>query len=447
MKFANLFKKELKELLTLQTIATMLITMLLLIFVGDAFGGIVDDAVESASTITISDKDNSELSKAIIKALTVSEIDEKTGLPSAYDESLVNLVDVKSDNYAEELERLGETDVIIIPEGFGDKVSKGEKAELISLSQMTSGAALSNVSSNSSAVTAINEAVKQLYYANHGLSPEDIAAGETLLTVQEKTIVNGNSADVSSSVVSSLTSMQSMFLPIVVYILVIFSSQLIISAISTEKIDKTLETLLSAPVSRLSVLSSKMLAAGVVAALNAIVYMIGFSKMMDGMMGSGMGDSVDADKILSQLGLNLTTTDYILLGIQMFLTILITLAVSLVLGALAKDTKSAQTLLMPIMFMAMIPYIFSMIVDIRSLTPVVKYLIYAIPFTHTFIANENILFGNMPLYWGGLIYQIILLVICMTVAVKVFTTDKIFTLSISIGEKSKANKKRPFSKK
>ena len=99
--------------------------------------------------------------------------------------------------------------------------------------------------------------------------------------------------------------------------------------------------------------------------------------------------------------------------------------------------------------MAMIPYILSMMMDIKELSPVLRYVIYAIPFTHTFIASENIMFDNMTLYWGGVIYQVILLAICLTIAVKIFTTDRIFTMTLSFGDKSKSKsgKKKSLFKK
>ncbi len=438
MKFTNLFKKELKELLTVQVLVSMIVTMLVLIFVGNSFGGIIEDTVEEASEMTICDRDNTPFTQQLIKALTVSEIDENTGLPLKYDDSLVTLVDIPTDNYIEEFKRLDINSVIIIPKGFSDKIAAGEKAELINISRMTSGATLSNISMNDAAVGSIREAIKQSYIVEHGISLEELGTAESLVTVQDKTIVADRSADVSSATIASLTSMQNMFLPIVVYILLMFSSQMIISAISTEKIDKTLETLFSAPVSRMSVLCAKMLAAAVIAALNAVAYMIGFNYMMKGMT-TGM-TSEGSDAILQQLGLHLSVGDYALVGIQLFLTILIALSVSLVLGALAKDAKAAQSLTMPIMFLAMIPYILSMIIDIKSLPAVVRYIVYAIPFTHTFTACDNIMFGNMKLYFGGMIYQMVLLVICLTLAVKVFTTDRIFTMTIDPSRKRK-NKK------
>lgn len=213
---------------------------------------------------------------------------------------------------------------------------------------------------------------------------------------------------------------------------------MLLNAISTEKLDKTLETLLSAPISRMSVLSAKMLAAAIVAAIMAIAFMFGMNNMTS--VYSTGGDVSQYSNVLNDLGLTLSVGGYALVGLQMFMSVLIGLSLSLVLGALAKDIKSAQALVMPILFTAMIPYLLSMVLDIKTLSPVFKYIVYAIPFTHTFMSSENIMFGNMSLYWGGLIYQVIILAISMTIAVRIFTSDKIFTISFSFGERRK-NKK------
>ena len=258
---------------------------------------------------------------------------------------------------------------------------------------------------------------------------------EAPVTVEETTIVGDKSEKVSAALVVGATQMSNMFLPIMVFVLVIYSSQMILNAVANEKLDKTLETLLSAPVSRLSVLSAKMLAAGVVAGLNAIVYMFGMNKMTSS-LSNLTSESVDnLDEILKNLGLTMSVGDYVLVGIQMFLTILITLSVSLVLGVLVKDSKSAQSYIMPISLLAMIPYMLSMFVDISTLSPALKYVVYAIPFTHTFMATQNVMLGKMSLFWGGFAYQAVLLVVCMGFAVKVFTSDRIFTMTLSFGKK------------
>jgi ABC-2 type transport system permease protein len=226
-----------------------------------------------------------------------------------------------------------------------------------------------------------------------------------------------------------------MLIPIIMFLLIMYSSQMIMGAISTEKLDKTLETLLSSPVSRLSVISAKMLSAAIVAALQAAVYMFGMNKMMEGITG-GMTDDKNTEEILKNLGLTMSVGDYILVGAQMFMTILIVLSISIILGALAKDAKSAQTLQLPIMLLAMVPYFVTMFIDVNSASPVIKYVTYAIPFTHAFVANQNVTFGHYDVYTFGLIYQFIVLCIFLFLALRIFMSDRIFTMSIG-GKKSK----------
>ena len=100
-----------------------------------------------------------------------------------------------------------------------------------------------------------------------------------------------------------------------------------------------------------------MLAAAIIALMNAIVYMIGFSSFVGGateeatqsLGGAAITQYISVDTALEQLGLTLTIGDYFLVGLQLFLTIMICLSISLMLGALVNDTKQSQTMVMPLM--------------------------------------------------------------------------------------------------
>lgn len=438
MKFYSLFRKELKEMLSLQTIITMIVTVVVLVMAGQAMSGAISDSAEKASDLTICDLDKTEFTENVLNSLKATA---KAG------DGKITVVDIKSDDYAAELKRLDQDSVVIIPKGFTEQVKQHKKADVRYVQRMTSLATMSNINTGS-ALAVIQQAVKSTIYqdklSSGAMTEDEMNQLEDPVLLSETTVVGDKADKVSSSVVMSLCSAQSMVVPIIMFVLIMFSAQMILSAISTEKIDKTLETLLSAPVSRLSVLASKMLAAGVVAALQAVVYMFGMSKMTGGLT-EGMGDTSAYESAMENLGLTMSVGQYALVGIQMFVSILISLSLSMVLGALAKDAKSAQTMLLPITFSAMIPYILAMVVDIRTLSPVIKYIVYAIPFTHTFMASENVMFGNYSLYAGGLIYQIVLLVVCMTVALKIFMSDKIFTMSI--GGKQRTRKSFAFKKR
>ena len=444
MKFLTLLKKELRELLSLTTILTLIGSVVLLIAIGGVMDSAVEEAASSEGEIVICNKDDGAFSGAVIESLKTAGYEVKE-------------VELTDGDYAPQLSDLEVESVVIIPASFSSSIADvlagklGEDGKIAPVdveyvSKMTSLSAMSNVDAGSQmALSAIEAAVKSVVYANKNMSLAEIELIEAPVNLIETTVVGEKQAEASSMLLSSYSMMTGMIVPIVIFVLIVYSSQMIMNAVSTEKIDKTLETLLTAPVSRLSVLMAKMVAATVVSALFAVAFMVGFNNMMGGMtdMVSGEIDSA----VISELGLNMSTGAYVLLGLQMFMSLLITLAVSLILGALAKDAKSSQTLMMPIMGMAMVPYMLSMFVSINDMGPA-KWIMYAIPYTHTFIAQENVIFGNMPLYFGGLIYQAILLVICMTIAVRLFMSDKLFTITFNFGEKKNkyAKKKSLFSK-
>lgn len=423
MKFSILLRKELKEMLSVTTIATMFLMVFVLIFAGKAMSKAVDDVKKDATTITICDQDKTDFTKMMLDVMDKME------------EMEVNRVEVNSDDYTKELKDSDYKNVVIIPKGFTEQVEKHEIAKVIFAQRMSSIATFSNISTGSKvALEMLQKGIKSTIYAKSSLNEATIKQLEDPIKLEEFTVVSDKQDQVASSTVSSIMQSQAMLIPIIMFLLIMYSSQMIMGAISTEKLDKTLETLLSSPVSRLSVISAKMLSAAIVAALQAAVYMFGMNKMMEGITG-GMTDDKNTEEILKNLGLTMSVGDYILVGAQMFMTILIVLSISIILGALAKDAKSAQTLQLPIMLLAMVPYFVTMFIDVKTASPVIKYVTMAIPFTHSFIANQNVMFGDYTTYFIGLAYQFVLLCVCMFLALKIFMSDRIFTLTLGGGKK------------
>ena len=442
MKFMYLLKKELKELLTPTTIVILVLCVFGLTALGSVMDSEIEESSEETGKINICDQDKGTFSAAIIEAMKAADYE-------------INEVELTGDDYVKQLKDLDLTSVVIIPQGFDqqmqDIITSGEGVELKPVniemvSRLESLSLTGNLEDGSMmATSAIDSAVKTVVYSKMGVTAEQMLMLEAPVALKETTIVGDKQAEASATMLSAYVMMSSMFVPIVIFLLIIYSSQMIMNAVATEKIDKTLETLLSAPISRLSVLLAKMTAASVVSALYAVAFLIGFKDMMGGMTDTISG-AIDSS-VVSQLGLDLSMGGYIMLVAQMFLSLLITLAISLILGALAKDAKSSQTLLLPIMGMVMIPYMISMFTDISALGPF-KWVLYAIPYSHTFMAQTNIILHDMPAYFGGLIYQLVLLIICMGCAVKMFTSDKIFTLNLNFGERkskyAKAKAKNKF---
>ncbi|MGN1134896.1 MAG: ABC transporter permease [Oscillospiraceae bacterium] len=451
MRFGNLLKKELGELITKQAIISMVFVLILFVFMGQVMGHSMEEGFDT-STINLCIQDDSDFTKNVVERVKESRT------------TTFNVVELNSDNYYEELERLDLKYVVIIPEGYGDTIVNEKKpGKLIFASKVSMGfsATMSSLSS-SDAISAIesstaDEAMESVY----SLTAEEIELIKSPTNLVEFSAANGKSVEISAAAVSSVVMMQSMIAPFAIFFLLLLASQMIMTAISTEKIDKTLETLLSTPISRMTVLSAKMVAAIISALLNAIFMIVGFGIYMFSLVGgavsgatastvsdvpginvpdtSAITDTLSTADALSQLGFTLSGVDILLFGLQLFLTLAIGLSISLILGAMATDVKSVQTLVMPIMIAVMIPFFVTMFMDFGTMPVAAKVVMFLIPFTHSYIALTNLMSGDMIMYWGGLAYQIVFFAVCMFMAVRMFTSDKLFTMSFST-ENKKPNK-------
>lgn len=421
MKFWILLKKELKEMLTIGTILSMVLGMGLLLVIGNVLSDVMEESGQDAAKITVVDQDQTELSAACLAALEAAGYDVTQKTVEGDDPA-----DYRPDDDA---------GVLVIPVGFTASIEAGETATLQSYNVFDSVGIISMATSSgpSSAVEVINQALSTMLIGE-ATGSSSVSFVQNPVTYEEVTFVGNQYAPMDASALMAYAMSQNTLIPIVIFLLVVFASQMIASAIANEKGDKTLETLLCAPISRLTVLSAKMCGAGLVALLMAAAYMVGFSGYMNGMMGGGETGAAIGDA-LTQLGISLSVTDYLLVGLQLFLTILSALAASLILGALAEDVKQANAMVAPIMICMLVPYMVTLFMDINSMSLPFQILLNLIPFTHTFTAMSNLMFDNYAVFFGGMAYQAVFLVVMMTLAVKLFSGDKVFTMKLTFGKK------------
>ena len=447
MKFGSLLKKELRSLINKQTILTMIVMFGLYAFMGQVMGHAIDEGMDTSS-VNICSHDNSEFTQYIL-----SELKDYGSVPQMYE--------LQSDDYAAELDRLGIDDLIIIDEGYSDSILNQKKPGNIRYVCRMKFGITSNMGSISAsdALSALETASSDaLLLKSYGLTDEDIDLIKKTDLVTEYTTMSGKCAKVPASALMSLIMSQSLIAPFAIFFLLLMASQTIMTAIANEKIDKTLETLLSCPVSRITVLSAKMTAALLAALLNSLVMVAGFVLYLVGMMGNAgtqmintvsttvpnaadiTGQAADVASAINELGLNIGTGGCVIIGIQLFLTVAIGLCIALILGATAEDAQSQQTLLMPIMLAAMIPFFITMFTDFGEMSTGLKFLLCLIPFTHSYLAIRNIMTGDTAMLIIGLVYQAAFLAGTMFFAVKLFTSDRIFTMSGKLFNKLKKNK-------
>ncbi|MBP1770386.1 MAG: type transporter family [Candidatus Aminicenantes bacterium] len=427
-RFTNLLKKEIKELVRPQLIISLAFTVILFQFIGQVSKKEVQKAV-GVQTISALDQDGTAASKALIQGLESARF-------KVLDQS------GKTKEQALEAAKSGESKLLlVIPEGFGDSLTALKPREIETYSFMRS---FSLIGARSQVVvqgliTALNEALSDNFLKER-LPDFDPQSLKRPIKSKDFIIVQDRMAEGSANMVAGMISQQSMFIPIVLMMIIIYSSNMVISAIAMEKQNKTLETLLTVPIKRTSIITAKMLAAGLIGLISAAVYMFGMQGFFSGIgdEARAAGAQAGAPALMQELGLTFDTTGYVILGLSIFLAILVALAMAMILGVLAEDFRSAQTMIMPLMFMVMIPYFISIFADINTVSLPVKIFILAIPFSHPFLVSQNLYLGNYGMIAAGLAYMLVVFGVLVVVAARIFSTDKILTMKLSLGKKKGA---------
>jgi ABC-2 type transport system permease protein len=425
-RFANLLKKEIKELVNKQLIISLAFTVMIFNFIGQVSKKEVRKAI-GIQTISVLDEDGSAGSTALLKGLESVrfKILDQSG---------------KTKEQALEAAKAGDSKLLlVIPQGFGDSLAELKPSELETYSFMRSFSLIGARGQVvvQSVISALNEALSNDFLKKK-LPDMDAASLKKPIKSKDFVVVQDKMAVGSANDVAGMISQQSMLIPIVLFMIVMYSSQMVISAIAMEKQNKTLETLLTVPIKRTSIITAKMLAAGLIGLISAGVYMFSFKGMFGGIgeeaakAGAQTGGGA---ALMQKLGLTFDTTGYVILGLSIFLAILVALAMAMILGVLAEDLRSAQYMIMPLMFMIMIPYLISIFADINTVSLPLKIFILAIPFSHPFLVSQNLYLGNYGMIAAGLVYMLIVFAILVVFAARIFSTDKILTMKLRFGKK------------
>ncbi|MHB1017936.1 MAG: ABC transporter permease [Coriobacteriia bacterium] len=428
-RFLVLLKKELGELMTLQTLLPFAVVVLMFMGLGQTLSSVSADA-DASFTVAVADHDGGVFSGAVMTALEQAGLEPVVVTSAIDDSTAAGILDDADASIA-----------IEIPEGFSAAIAAGEQQRIESWARISNFSFVGNedIASLAGALEMVNSTVAAAIAAE---AAPDVPAAMLQRPVipEEHVMVGGNSAEASAAAVMSFVSQQTMFIPMVLFLVIVFAAQMIATAVATEKENKTLETLLSYPISRTSIVTSKMVAAGLLA---AGAYMFGMSEYMGGIESSfSAGPEAEAalqasDAVMQQLGLTFSTGDYVMLGLTLFASILTALAIAIILGAFAEDVKSVGALIMPLMVLLLVPYFLTLFLDLSVLPDAARYAVLAIPFTYPFITGPNLFLGNYGIVWWGIGYQLVWFAVFVTMAARVFSSDRILTMKLSLGRKKK----------
>lgn len=426
-KFLVLLKKEIKEMLTPQLWVPFFAVIIVFFVIGNVANKQMKEQASSKDKIAVADFDQSDLSTAAIQAVGQSA-------------EVVQISATDNNDFVGQMKKKNLPAGIIIPQNFEKNVFDSGQSDIESYTLMTDFSALAGkkLAVATTASTIINEMVSNTLLGSKlgGVDPSSL---KRPITVKNYVSANGQIREGSATLLLGYILGQTTTVPTVLFVVIIMAAQMIAAAVSTEKENKTLETLLSLPISRKIIVASKMLAAGLVSLLMAGIYMLGIRNMNSGISGaaSGITTGDSTAQLAAELGLKFTPAGYLELGLVLFLAILLALAIAMILGAFAEDAKSAQGVVAPLMILVMIPYFLILFMDLNSLSPLVRYIIYAIPFSHIFLAMPNILMGNHTFVLAGAAYLLVLFIVFVLLAAKIFSSDLILTLKLNFSKKKK----------
>lgn len=417
-KFFNLLFKEIKELINKQLIFSLIFTLIIFYFIGQIARQEAKRA-ERGRRIGVLDLDRSPLSRGLLDNLRLVrfEIEE---FETGDKEEALRLARERNLTF-----------ILVIPTGLSEGIERLETREIETYSILRS---FSRAEARYFEIFRIILDTANNYLSNEVLkkkwpeiTPENL---KKPLKSRDFVIVRQNRAEASASAIAGFMYTQSVFVPIILTMILIYSSQMVISAIAMEKQNKTLETLLTVPISRSSIVAAKMLAAGIVGLLSTLIYLAGFRWYMRSFTGDIAKAAGGITSVIKELGLFITTRGNLILLFSLFLAILCALALATILGVLAEDYRSAQSLIMPLVLLVMIPYILSIFADLRTLSLPAKILIYAIPFSHPFMTTQNILFHNYKAIAAGIAYMLVVFIILVVIAARIFSTDRVLTMKL-----------------
>jgi ABC-2 type transport system permease protein len=424
----NITKKEMKELLTPGSVISIVVIMVILMSVGTMVGSATEDATSPKKVGIVNGDESGEWSDFAIESLYGFYVNTY-GIPyEKAKEYIIFLDSPYGDNTqitAEMMEKNLDT-AFGIPSDFTEKINNKTQTKIdeyyIFVNGGLIGTATTTVSATAIPWISSSIALKLTSEATDPdtavflLYPIDMRASQSYTYIKGEVYEGVTPIELSSSIFT-----QTMMIPVVIMMIIIMIGSLIISSMGFEKENKTLETLLTMPVKRTTIVSGKLLASAIVGLIYGLAYMLGMMFYMGGFTSS-MGGANPAD-----YGLTLGLVDWVLTGVTIFLALFCALGICMILGAFAKNYKTAQTMTMPISVMAMIPMFVTMFASFNALPAAIQGVMFAIPFTHPMMVMNNLMFGETTLVLAGLAYLAAFTLVTIFATVKIYNSDILLT--------------------
>lgn len=420
--FLVLAKKEIKNLMRDKKLIFGLILVPLLIY--PALGKMMQFGFESAikeTHVAIVNFDDGKYGELLIKALNTSPNVTVTVISAGSVEEALKKALADNQNV-----------LVAIPYNFSESIESNEIAavRIYGVFKGIGSGMKESVSEGriNAVISVLSEEIAKLKVKELGAS--NPGAFLHPIRAESRSYFMGRILDIPPTVVSQVLASQSYGLPLIVFLMVMITSQMAAGAVASEKENKTLETLLTLPVKRTTIVASKITGTAVMGVIAALAYMVGLRQYLAS-FGTQTGVS------LAQLGLSITPTGMFLFGLVVFLTIAFSLSLAMLLAVFAEDVQSANTIVSSVILPLAFPTFILMFVDLNQLPTAGRYLLLASPFTHPTFDYRYTLTGNYVALGLSILYLTAVAGITLYATARVFASEKVLTAKLNWNRKLK----------
>ncbi|MDW8084295.1 MAG: ABC transporter permease [Candidatus Caldarchaeum sp.] len=412
----SLLKKELKELLSEKTILVGVVLTPLILFpvmgavlslsFGQTSGQLLEDP------LIVVDNDGGEYARLFVKAL------ESSGFRP-------EVLSSEPDGPQQLFKKHSSDVFIIVNRGFTKNLTMGTKASVdvyLQLSSM-SFSAFQKITQTMERISAASTILGEAIAAESGIqleffkNPVEISGGILYREAFHST------EDLNGLFQTFFAT--GFFIPLVLLVVVATSGTIAATSVALEKEAKTLEILMTFPISRTSILLSKLLGSTMVA-------LLGTASMVVGLVFYLSSLPIPAVPV-SGLQVRVSPIALVLLGILLFVTLTITLSLGILAGVLAGDVRGGQQLAgliqLPLLLPPMLLLLFT---DLSTLPQTVSTVMLLNPFTHMMLAIQALSTESYTTYFLHLGAITLFMATVLAVASLLFKGERLLTMRIKI---------------
>jgi len=207
------------------------------------------------------------------------------------------------------------------------------------------------------------------------------------------------------------------------------------SLIAMENEERTLEVLLALPISRTKILLAKLIGVLILVILATISFMVGFVYYMSAPMFSMKGEipmepsAFNIETVASLMGYH----SLVLMGLSTFLSLVAVSALGIFLGSLFPDVRTAQSYIGSLSFIAFVPGMLLMFVDLSNLPLISQVaLLLASPFISPVLVLKAAVEGISWIPYASVMWALVFTGLMVIVSAKLLSSERILTLQFSI---------------